>query len=394
MKRTLLIPSLLLLATVATTTPAHAEANWVHSQSQFVPYNCSSTGLADSIETWIGYEDDVADPLKTGDSRYVHAIAKAVGQCTDGANMEVFLPTGATRDLSKPVYCIRQKVGTTQQEPVLNCAPSGFTGPGGGLMFTTGSVTLAPTWYLEIQIPVIYNAELLGSAGGIAHSLGVKTMNQQAYALPSIPVTVAYKPKFESFTTSGITGNSATVSLTTFNYLKSGQLSIEYGTSGTFGTSTNPGTLSSMYVYYTNSGAMIPNLLANTTYSWRARYVTSSGTFTSTTQSFTTSPTAAVVLTVAKSGSGLGKITSNPVYFDCGSYSSNVCSANTAPGINVTLYATPSTGAYVFTGWSGECTGTGVCTVSMNASKSVTANFEYFDFLNAIPLPNPRPRRL
>lgn len=393
MKRTLLIPSLLLLATVATTTPAHAQVDWVHSQSQFVPYNCSSTGVANSIETWVGYLDDVAAPLKTGDSQYIHAVAKAVGQCNDGVTMEIFLPAGAMRDPNKPVYCVREKLDGTK-DPIQNCAPSGFTGPNGGLMFTNGAVTLAPTWYLEIQIPVIYNAELLGSAGGAAHSLGVKTMNLMTYALPSTPVKVAYKPKFESFTTTGITGNSATVSLTTFNYLKSGQLSIDYGTSGTFGMSTNPVTLSSMYVYYTSSGATIPNLLANTTYYWRARYVTSSGTFTSTTQSFPTSPTAAVVLTVAKSGSGLGKITSNPVYFDCGSYSSNVCSANVAPGLNITLYATPSTAAYVFTGWSGACTGTSVCTVSMNASKSVTANFEFFDYRNATPLPSPAPRRL
>ena len=394
MTRTLLISSLLLLATtVATTTQAHAASDWVHSQSQLIPYNCSSTGLAKSIETWVGYEDDVADPLETGDSRYIHAVAKAVGACTDGVTMEIFLPVGATRDPSKPVYCVREKLDGTK-DPIQNCAPWGFSGPNGGLMFTSSSVTLAPNWYLEIQIPVIYNAELLGAAGGAAHALGVKTMNLTTYALPSTPVKVAYKPTFESPSASGITGNNATVSLNLVSYLKSGQFSIDYGTSVTFGMSSNPATVSSSYVSYANSGATLTNLMANTTYYWRGRYVTSSGTFVSTTQSFTTSPTAAVVLTVAKVGSGLGKITSNPAALDCGDYSANVCTVNTAPGINVTLYATPSTAAYVFTGWSGACTGTGSCTVTMDASKSVTANFDYFDSRNATPLPSPTPRRL
>jgi hypothetical protein len=40
----------------------------------------------------------------------------------------------------------------------------------------------------------------------------------------------------------------------------------------------------------------------------------------------------------------------------------------------VTLTATPDSGS-VFTGWSGACTGTGPCSVSMTAARSVTATF-------------------
>jgi hypothetical protein len=43
-------------------------------------------------------------------------------------------------------------------------------------------------------------------------------------------------------------------------------------------------------------------------------------------------------------------------------------------GTVVTLTARV-TGNRVFAGWSGACTGTGTCTVTMNADKAVTATF-------------------
>ena len=43
-------------------------------------------------------------------------------------------------------------------------------------------------------------------------------------------------------------------------------------------------------------------------------------------------------------------------------------------GSVVTLVATPGSG-YTFSGWSGACSGTGICAVTMNAAKTVTATF-------------------
>ena len=45
-----------------------------------------------------------------------------------------------------------------------------------------------------------------------------------------------------------------------------------------------------------------------------------------------------------------------------------------AAGTVVAVTATPAAG-YTFTSWSGACTGTGACSVTMNADKTVTANF-------------------
>ena len=68
---------------------------------------------------------------------------------------------------------------------------------------------------------------------------------------------------------------------------------------------------------------------------------------------------------------GGGIVRSNPAGIDCGSD----CSENYISGTSVTLSATPDSG-WSFGGWGGACTGTGVCTVSMNSAKSVSVSFD------------------
>jgi len=76
-------------------------------------------------------------------------------------------------------------------------------------------------------------------------------------------------------------------------------------------------------------------------------------------------------LTVNLSGSGSGVVTSNPPGINCGSDCTEAYFHNTV----VTLAAVPDPGS-LFTGWSGAgCSGTGTCVVTMDAARSVTANF-------------------
>jgi hypothetical protein len=75
-------------------------------------------------------------------------------------------------------------------------------------------------------------------------------------------------------------------------------------------------------------------------------------------------------LTVAKTGTGGGTITSAPSGINCGS----TCSASYTTGTSVSLTAAAASGS-TFAGWSGACTGTGTCTVSMTSARSVTATF-------------------
>ena len=77
------------------------------------------------------------------------------------------------------------------------------------------------------------------------------------------------------------------------------------------------------------------------------------------------------ILGVAKAGDGAGTVTSSPAGIDCGSD----CSESYAFNTEVTLTATPYPVLSAFTGWSGDCTGTGPCTVTMDQARSVTATF-------------------
>lgn len=80
--------------------------------------------------------------------------------------------------------------------------------------------------------------------------------------------------------------------------------------------------------------------------------------------------TATHALTVTKVGAGTGTVTSAPAGISCGA----TCVFSFNEGTTVTLTATPSAGS-VFAGWSGDCSGTGSCQVSMNSARRVGAAF-------------------
>jgi uncharacterized repeat protein (TIGR02543 family) len=75
-------------------------------------------------------------------------------------------------------------------------------------------------------------------------------------------------------------------------------------------------------------------------------------------------------LTVAKAGTGAGTVTSSVGGVNCGT----TCSATLASGTAVTLTATAASGS-TFGGWSGACTGTSSCVLTMTAARAVTATF-------------------
>ena len=75
-------------------------------------------------------------------------------------------------------------------------------------------------------------------------------------------------------------------------------------------------------------------------------------------------------LYVKTAGTAAGVVVSSPAGIDCGA----TCTATFTSGMQVTLAATPEAGKF-FSGWSGACTGTGDCVVTLDVSKAVTATF-------------------
>ena len=77
-------------------------------------------------------------------------------------------------------------------------------------------------------------------------------------------------------------------------------------------------------------------------------------------------------LTVTRTGSGIGSVSSNPAGIQCGTD----CTHSYLSGTSVTLTATAN-GDSIFAGWSGAgCSGTAPCAVTLSQAATVTARFE------------------
>ena len=76
-------------------------------------------------------------------------------------------------------------------------------------------------------------------------------------------------------------------------------------------------------------------------------------------------------LSVTLAGSGSGSVNSNPTGLTC---TSGTCSRNFALNSTVGLLSTPGADS-LFGGWSGACSGSSACSVSMSSAKAVTATY-------------------
>jgi List-Bact-rpt repeat protein/putative Ig domain-containing protein len=113
----------------------------------------------------------------------------------------------------------------------------------------------------------------------------------------------------------------------------------------------------------------IPSLASN--YSFSVTVTGRWGHKSTVAYSVTISPQAGgLTLTVTMAGTGGGSAASSPTGIAC----PTTCGATFKSGAVVTLTATPDAGSN-FAGWSGACTGTGTCKLTMNAAQSVTATF-------------------
>lgn len=75
-------------------------------------------------------------------------------------------------------------------------------------------------------------------------------------------------------------------------------------------------------------------------------------------------------VSISKTGTGAGLVTSLPGNINCGA----ACSTKVNAGSTVVLTAAPDSGS-VFNGWSGDCSGTDPCVLTMDVDKTVSASF-------------------
>ena len=384
---------------------------WISgSITQMSGTNCSIIGnsytepMLNGTASYLRFTDSSAP--KTGDSTYVSVLMTVPGlNCNPDSSVSVIpalvLPQGASLNITAqtPVRCFykinnlaftqftgTQIGGFSQQNTGFRVGPICPDGQGGGVgtpfqigpSGTYGGLALAiqylpRTSWLEIQVPIKFEKELLGAGGPnggdklkyIFETVGLSPNPASAETFINVPYRAVIN--YPTPATS-ITASSAQLNAELFSYFKGGTAFFDYGTTTAYGSSVSQNIASTLLGY--NVFNDVTGLTPGTTYNYRLRYVTASGTFTGANRTFTTSTAQNQTLTVTKSGTGTGTVSSNPAGINCGA----TCSASFPSGSNVTLSAAPASGSS-FAGWGGACSGTGACAVTMSAARSVTASF-------------------
>jgi hypothetical protein len=160
-----------------------------------------------------------------------------------------------------------------------------------------------------------------------------------------------------------VTSNPAGVSCTVTNGVGAGACSASFAAGTTVqltAAATAPNSFGGWSGTCTGTGSCLVLVSGNATISATFNYV---------------APTQPLV--VGGSGTGNGTVTSAPAGISCtisGGIANGACSFSFAEDASVTLTATPSGGGS-FSGWSGACSGTGSCQVTMSAPRAVTAGF-------------------
>ncbi len=215
----------------------------------------------------------------------------------------------------------------------------------------TFSVTTAGTYYVSVDgigkgDPLTTGYTDYGSVGQYVVSVtSQSTVSQPPTAVLSATPTSGTAPLTVNFSAAGSTDGDGSIVSYAWNFGDGGS---QTGGTTAQRTYSSAGTYTASLTVTDNTG------LTDT------KSVSISVTATTTTYA----------LTVGKSGTGSGTVTSSPAGINCGSD----CAENYTSGTSVTLTAAAATGS-TFAGWSGACSGTGTCTVSMTAARSVTATF-------------------
>src|SRR5215475_6737024 len=257
--------------------------------------------------------------------------------------------------------------GTTAQAITLSVAPTG-TGSGvvistqaGILCGTTCSATYGSGTGVTLTATPATGSTFAGWSGGGCTGTGTCTVTVTAPT--TVTATFTASPVVPTSTPVGLTVTTAGAGSGTITSSPAG---ITCGTTcsatyspGTALTLTAAATMGSTFTGW--SGACTGTSSCSVT-------LTSE---TNVTATFSQQQTQTQYQTLMVGVSGKGSVTSSPAGIQCG----GTCSAAYLSSTWVTLTATAGSGNFGFIGWSGACSGTGPCTVSMSTAQTVNATF-------------------
>ena len=227
--------------------------------------------------------------------------------------------------------------------------------PAGQSVTRSNLITFSPLGHQPLATTKTADSGSVGQGGSDGYTITISNPNTSSVSLDTITDTL---PAGFSYTTGSSTGGTTSNPAINGQTLTwSGPINVPAASGATAGTVSlhfNVTASSTAGDYFNNAGG-----------SATAFTVVPTG---DTAKITVTGPPE--TLTVSRTGAGTGTVTSSPAGIDCGA----TCSHDFAGGTLVTLTPTPDSGS-VFTGWSGDCTGTGGCTVTMDQARSVTASF-------------------
>jgi uncharacterized repeat protein (TIGR01451 family) len=255
------------------------------------------------------------------------------------------------------------------------CAINGAVGAQ-ELDCTLGSIAVNTSFTIHV-------VSASSSAGTFTNAAAVTVTNQQVLSIGTIMVTPA---TIVTAVFSGLTPSQSitvgTSSITLSGTVSGGNLFAASGetVSITINGVTQPatiganGTFSKVFPTAAIPVAATPYAI---TYSYTGDANLSAATDSSTELAVTPVVQQNFTLSVTEIGTGNGTVTDGQGLISCtttAGASSGSCSASYPSGTGVTLTATPA-GTSTFAGYSGACTGTGACNISMTTNQAVTASF-------------------
>ena len=367
------------LETVSIPNTPTGSTNGTTGESYSYSTNGSSSNLGHSVEYQFDWKGDGSDLSSWGSSTQskiwtVPGTYKVKGRarCTVDTSVMSDWSSGLSVTISAPE--------TVSAPSVLSGPTSGITGTSysystggstssyghpveyqfdwngdGSNLSSWGSATQSKTW----ATPGTYNVRararctidtsVVSSWSG---TLSVTISAPETVSPPSVlgGPTTGFTGTSYSYTASGSTSSYGHQVKYQFDWKGDGSDLSSWGTSTQSKTWTTPGTY---------------NIKA------RARCATHTSVVSEWSGTLSVNITSNPILTVLKSGTGSGTVTSSPAGINCG----DDCSETYTKVQEVKLTAKADTNS-TFTGWSGGgCSETGTCTVTVDASITVTASF-------------------